>query len=59
MTGRAKVLWASTIRFKLFPGSGIVAAAMVSTGAESEESSANMSSIALISASLGFIGISK
>ena len=41
------------------PDSGMGATASVSAGTESEESSANMSSMALISASLGFKGISK
>jgi hypothetical protein len=43
----------------IFSGSGIIATTIVSAGTESEESLANMSSIALISASPGLIGISK
>jgi hypothetical protein len=43
----------------VFSGSGIVATVIVSAETKSEESLANMSSIALISASPGLIGISK
>jgi hypothetical protein len=62
MTGLAEAFRASTIRLlniTVFSGYGIVATAIISAGTESEESSANMSSIALISASPGLIGISK
>jgi hypothetical protein len=59
MTVLAEAFRASTIRLLSIQGSGIVAIAIVSAGTESEESSANMSSIALISASPELIGISK
>ena len=62
MIGSARMLWANTIRslnVPSFPDSGMGATASVLAVTESEESLANMSSMALISASLGFKGISK